>query len=102
MDSSDQAKLRATAAIYVICGLITGFSGGLSVYWLLLAVYGVACLIWPELTHPNAEQLREIRVRARRKSAAQSASGLPWFVSGPVFAVALTLIVVVTGYLLRG
>ena len=102
MERFDQAELQATAVIYVICGLITGFSGGLSVLGLLLAVYGVACLIWPELTRPNAEQLREIRVRARRKSAAQSASRLPWFVSGPVLAVALTLIVVVTGYLLRG
>lgn len=102
MERFDQAELRATAVIYIICGLITGFSGGFSVYWLLLAVYGVACLIWPELTRPNAEQLREIRVRARRRSVAQSASGLPWFVSGPVFAVALALIVVVAGYLLRG
>lgn len=102
MERFDQAELQATAVIYVICGLITGFSGGLSVPGLLLAVYGVACLIWPKLTRPNADELRAIRARARRKSAAQSASGLPWFVSGPVFAVALTLIVVVTGYLLRG
>ena len=102
MESFDQAELQATAVIYVICGLITGFSSGLSVFELLLAAYGAACLIWLELTHPNADELREIRVRARRKSAAQSASRLPWFRSGPVFAVALTLIVVVTGYLLRG
>lgn len=102
MERFDQAELQATAVIYVICGLITGFSSGLSVPGLLLAVYGVACLIWPKLTRPNADELRAIRARARRKSAAQSASGLPWFVSGPVFAVALTLIVVVTGYLLRG
>ena len=102
MERFDQAELQATAVIYVICGLLTGFSGGVSVPGLLLAAYGVACLIWPKLTHPNAAELREIRVRARRRSAAQSASGLPWFRSGPVFALALTLIVVVAGYLLRG
>ena len=102
MKRFDQAELQATAVIYVICGLITGFSSGLFAPGLLLAAYGVACLIWPELTRPNADELREIRVRARRKSAAHSASGLPWFGSGPVVAVALTLIVVVTGYLLRG
>lgn len=88
--------------IYVICGLVIVFFDGLSVPGLLFAAYGAAYLIWPELTHPNADELREIRVRARRKSAAQSASRLPWFRSGLVFAVALTLIVVVTGYLLRG
>ena len=102
MEHFDQAALQATAVIYVIGGLITDFSSGVSVFGLLLAAYGVACLIWPKLTRPNADELRAIRARARRKSAAQSASGLPWFRSGPVFAVALTLIVVVTGYLLRG
>ena len=102
MEHFDQAALQATAVIYVIGGLITDFSRGFSVFGLLLAAYGAACLIWPKLICPNADELREISVRARRKSAAQSASGLPWFRSGPVFAVALMLIIVVTGYLLRG
>lgn len=102
MEHFEQAELQVTAVIYVIFSLITGFSGELSVPGLLFVAYGVVCLIWPRLTHPNAAEFREIRERARRKSAAHSASGLPWFRSGPVFALALTLIVVVAGYLLRG
>ena len=102
MERFDWAGVQATAVIYAICGLVTTFFSGFSVTGLLLAAYGVACLIWPKLTRPNADELREIRVRARRKSAAQSASGLPWFRCGPVVALALTVIVVVAGYLLRG
>lgn len=102
MERFDQSELQATAMTYTICGLMAVFFNGFSVTGLLLAAYGVACLIWPKLTRPSADQLRAIRESARRKSFLHSTSGLPWFGSGPVFAAALTLIVVVIGYLLRG